>query len=428
MKSFIFICLVLFCACTDPSINRVPEKSCCTAHSDKSVNNYNVNNNREKLLVKTTMQTIALAKGQTLAHLLTPYGLTAQEIWQIAEQLEPVYPANKLRAGEQFTVYLEQGVLQKVTFFAAFAKRIVIEKQAVNWQVTTQKLATTTATIYVTARVETSLYKSALENNIPVNVIQQFLLLYSYTVDFQRELRRGDQFAVIYKQHALVENPAITKLASIEFTKLVLGNKTSRLYAFADKQGNNDFYNDAGRKMGSFLMKTPLDGARLSSYFGKRKHPVLGYTRIHKGIDFGAPVGTPIFAAGKGVITKAGREGSFGNVVKIKHARGYLTLYAHLNGFAKGIKKGVHVKQGQTIGYLGNTGLSQARHLHYEIHKHGRAIDPLRIKDSGGETLKDKSLSAFLTTKKTLDELIDLYEQSAPPRLADKYENHHISE
>lgn len=182
----------------------------------------------------------------------------------------------------------------------------------------------------------------------------------------------------------------------LQHVALLSGKEEYRLYQFSDESGMSAFYHEDGRLAQSFLMKTPLNGARLSSSFGKRHHPVLGYTRMHKGIDFGAPIGTPIMAAGSGEVIKANWGGSFGNRIILAHGNGYQTLYAHLKGFAKGIKTGAKVKQGEVIGYLGNTGLSQARHLHYEVHKDGKAINPLTLKQPKYIKLEGKQLKRFM--------------------------------
>ena len=279
----------------------------------------------------------------------------------------------------------------------------MLNKPKNNWQAHKTDLEIEIDHKLIAGQIEGSFYQSALDTNAPISVINRFMLAYSHNVDFQRAIRKGDSFRLIYTEKYLKENKEIKRVDKLKYAELTLSDKTTRLYRFETAEEIDYFYDDEGTLANSFLLKTPLEGARLSSHFGKRKHPVLGYTRIHKGIDFVAPKGTPILAAGNGIIEKSGRAGSFGNLIRIKHKNGYHSLYAHLNGFAKGIKKGVKVKQGQLIGYLGNTGLSQARHLHYEIHKNGRAIDPLKLKQASCIKLKGKQLIAFEKLKKDID-------------------------
>ncbi|WP_373090167.1 M23 family metallopeptidase, partial [Sneathiella sp.] len=225
--------------------------------------------------------------------------------------------------------------------------------------------------------------------------IVDLIRIFSYDVDFQREIQPGDSFEVYFERFS-DENGDILKDGAIHWASMTLSGKKISLYRFkTDDDGFTDYYDEQGRSVKKSLMRTPIDGARLTSGFGKRKHPVLGYTKMHRGVDFGARRGTPIMAAGNGVIERASRYGSFGNYVLIRHNNEYETAYAHMKKFAKGIHKGSHVKQGQIIGYVGTTGRSTGPHLHYEVHKNNRQINPLSVKLPAGRKLTGKMLTAF---------------------------------
>ncbi len=251
-------------------------------------------------------------------------------------------------------------------------------------------------------RIESSLFVAAEELGIPHGIIVEMIRMYSYDVDFQREIRAGDEFEILYSQFEDTDGNAV-KTGNIYFGNLALRGKENPYYRFITPDDQiADYYNALGQSAKKFLMKTPVDGARLSSGFGKRKHPVLGYVKSHKGTDFAAPTGTPIMAAGNGTVERASRFGSFGNYIKIRHANGYKTAYAHLNGYAKGIKKGARVKQGQIIGYVGTTGRSTGPHLHYEVHLNGKAVNPMTIRVPTGRKLEGDILTAFKEQRDTL--------------------------
>ena len=203
----------------------------------------------------------------------------------------------------------------------------------------------------------------------------------------------------------------------IQYAKLTLRGTELPLYRFETPEGNLDYFNTKGESVRKALMKTPIDGARLSSRFGNRKHPILGYTRLHAGVDFAAPRGTPIYAAGDGTVTVAGTNGGYGKYIKIRHNGTYSTAYAHLNGYARGVRKGKRVRQGQVIGYVGSTGRSTGPHLHYEIHRNGKQINPLGLKLPSGEKLKGQTLEAFLSLRDTVDRQFALL--SDPRQVAD---------
>ena len=250
---------------------------------------------------------------------------------------------------------------------------------------------------YKESKITNSLYSSAININIKPNIIIDFARIYGFQVDFQRDIWKNDIFQIIFEEFYNDKNELVDT-GNILYANLILQGKENPLYYFKTKD-IVDHYDDRGQSIKKTLMKTPINGARLSSKFGKRKHPILGFTKMHTGTDFAAPTGTPIMASGDGKITKASWCGGGGNCIKIKHNSTYTTVYAHLSKFGRGIKKGRKVKQGQIIGYVGSTGLSTGPHLHYEVIENGRKINSQTLKLPSGKTLKGDERKNFEIVK-----------------------------
>ena len=257
---------------------------------------------------------------------------------------------------------------------------------------------------YKEGSIITSLYNTALNLGIKPNIIVEFARLYGFQVDFQRDIWKNDSFQIIYEEFKN-EDGSIIEVGDIIYANLNIQNSELKLYRFEHEKNKIDYFDENGKSMRKTLMKTPINGARLSSPFGKRKHPILGFTRLHAGTDFAAPMGTPIMASGDGIVTRAKWCGGGGNCVKIKHNSVYQTVYAHMSKFGRGIKKGVRVKQGQIIGYVGSTGLSTGPHLHYEVIENGRKINSQKLKLPSGKILKGKLRKKFEIKKIKVDVL-----------------------
>ena len=258
--------------------------------------------------------------------------------------------------------------------------------------------------LYKETSITNSLYNSAINLNIKPNIIIEFARLYGFQVDFQRDVWKNDSFQIIYEAFVNEKNQIIDT-GDIIFANLNLQNTDLQLYRYEYEKNKIDYFDENGKSIKKTLMKTPINGARLSSSFGKRKHPILGYTKMHLGTDFAAPTGTPIMASGDGKVLKAGWCGGGGNCIKIKHNSTYQTVYAHLSKFGKGIKKGTRVKQGQIIGYVGSTGLSTGPHLHYEVIENGKKINSQKLKLPSGKVLKDEARKKFEVSKIKIDVL-----------------------
>ncbi len=256
--------------------------------------------------------------------------------------------------------------------------------------------------VYKETIITSSLYNSAIDLGIKPNVIIEFARLYGFQVDFQRDIWKDDSFQIIYEEF-INNNNKIVDTGEIIFANLNLQNSDLQLYKYEYEKNKIDYFDENGKSVKKTLMKTPINGARLSSSYGKRKHPILGYTKMHTGTDFAAPTGTPIMASGDGKVIKVGWCGGGGNCVKIKHNSTYQTVYAHMSKFGRGIRKGVRVKQGQIIGYVGSTGMSTGPHLHYEVIENGKKINSQKMKLPSGKILKGEDRKKFEVAKIKID-------------------------
>ena len=251
----------------------------------------------------------------------------------------------------------------------------------------------------VQGKIESNLYSSATKAGLEPNIIIEFARIYGFEVDFQRDIRKGDTFEVMYERFLDDRNKKI-KTGKILYAYLNVNNQKIKLYRFG-KKSDFDFYDEKGKSIRKALMKTPINGARLSSPFGNRKHPILGFTKHHNGTDFAAPIGTPIMASGNGTVIKAGWCGNGGNCVRIRHNSSYTTGYGHLSKFAT--KTGRRVRQGQIIGYVGNTGMSTGPHLHYTVSYNGKFINSQKLKLPSGKILKGEERKLFEIERIKLD-------------------------
>lgn len=256
---------------------------------------------------------------------------------------------------------------------------------------------------HASAKIESSLYEAAVDAGMPVGVLMDMIRIFSFDVDFQRDIQTGDAFEVMYESKEDAFGVPV-QTGDVLYASMTLSGKTKTYYRFTPKSGFTDYFDEKGHSVRKTLMRTPVDGARLSSGYGKRRHPVLGYNKMHKGVDFAAPRGTPIMAAGDGVVERANRFGAYGNYLRIRHNSELKTAYAHIHRFAKGIRAGTRVKQGQIIAYVGSTGRSTGPHLHYEVLHNDRQVNPLSVKLPAGESLKGKDLKHLAAAREKLDQ------------------------
>ncbi len=347
--------------------------------------------------------------GDTYESILNSLELNKNEKKIILETIAKEKLLNVLRVNQKFTFKFDNLSNERIMQFKIETDRkneIVFIKQTNQEGFKSKKIKKnyTKKLVYKETVIETSLYNSAINLGIKPNIIIEFARLYGFQVDFQRDIWKGDSFQIIYEQFEN-EDGSLIENGDIIFSNLNTQGNDLNLYKFELGKNEIDYFDENGKSMKKTLMKTPINGARLSSPFGKRKHPILGFTKMHAGTDFAAPTGTPIMASGDGVVTRAQWCGGGGNCVKIKHNSVYQTVYAHMSKFGRGIKKGVRVKQGQIIGYVGSTGLSTGPHLHYEVIENGRKINSQKLKLPSGKTLKGKERNKFEVNKIKIDVL-----------------------
>ena len=348
-----------------------------------------------------------IKSGETFDKILESYSIEKSEIIKIKNSLKNKVDLNKLNTKQIIKFNLDKTnnkinefIYQTSNTQKIFLKRNV-ESDKFNEEILSIKLDK--KIVYKENIILQSLYKAATDQNIPANTIIEFARIYGFQVDFQRDIRKLDKFQIMYELF-LNEKNEIIETGEILFANLKLSGQDNSLYYF-EKEGSEGHYDKSGKSIKKALMKTPINGARLSSPFGMRKHPIDGFNKMHRGTDFAAPTGTPIMASGDGVVKKAGWCGGGGNCVKIRHNSTYQTIYAHMSKFARGIKTGVRVKQGQTIGYVGSTGKSTGPHLHYEVIVNGKKVNSQKLRLPSGKILKGKERKLFETKKIKLDVL-----------------------
>jgi murein DD-endopeptidase MepM/ murein hydrolase activator NlpD len=335
---------------------------------------------------KVETRIVALRRGDTLAGVLSREGVARADIHAVVMALKPYYDPRHLRAGQDVEVTLASHDAATGTAAATHLLRVAISPDieralraerrddggfAIEEVVTPLQASM----VRVAGEIRSNVYLALAKAGMPSELILGLIQMFSYTVDFQRDIQPGDRFEILYETFYDQDGRAV-RTGEIQFGRLILGGKEFRLYRYVTDDGRVGYYDAEGRSNRKALMRTPIDGARLSSGFGMRRHPVLGYSRMHRGVDFAAPQGTPIMAAGDGVVEFVGRKSGYGNFIKLRHFAGYSTGYAHLSRFAKTIQNGAKVRQGDIIGYVGSTGLATGPHLHFEVFRNGNQIDP----------------------------------------------------
>ena len=357
---------------------------------------------------------ILAKKGDTASSILRELGATAEEAKAIAAALGPRGRDGGLKEGQKLRILLSpigaqrmqpvrvivmgESTPEVVVAFSDTGKYVSVDVQNADTQVAEAEEDDEDSGA---VRLYQSIYETALRQQVPRPLIDELIRIYSYDVDFQRRVQPGDSFELLYPGEE--ESPGDTK-ADVIFASLTLGGETKRYYRFmTGDDGVLDYYDEAGKSAKKFLVRKPVDAAIMRSGYGWRRHPILGYSKMHTGVDWSAPRGTPIFASGNGIVDKVGWEGGYGKYVRVRHNYGYETAYGHMSAFARGIQPGARVRQGQVIGYVGSTGLSTGSHVHYEILVNGRFVDPNRIKLPRGRSLEGPVLASFEKEREKID-------------------------
>ena len=386
----------------------------------KNVNETKIKNLINNIYFKKTLSSIfdqlnpkfervnhVVLKGQSLTNILEKYSINKNELKLVQKSLLKKYKINNLKINDEleFTVDRSNSKIIELSYPVSKTKKIYLSRskdfKTFNGKIITTKLIR--KILYEENIIMNSLYKSAIDVGIPDGIIVEFARIYGFEIDFQRDIRKKDKFQIMYEIFESEDEEVIEK-GNILYANLNVQGINYPLYFF-NKKNLEGHYDESGKSIVKTLMKTPINGARLSSPFGMRKHPIDGFNKMHRGTDFAAPMGTPIMASGDGVVVKAGWCGGGGNCVKIKHNSVYQTIYAHMSKFANRVKSGVRVKQGQIIGYVGSTGKSTGPHLHYEVIENGKKINSQTLKLPSGKVLKGNDRKLFETVKIKLDVL-----------------------
>ena len=345
-----------------------------------------------------------IKNNDTITKILNNYKVYSGDIKSVVGEIKKKNLSNIFsRNVMKIVVKEEAGLKRIVSIFYPLSpiKSIDIKRNKEEFVVTQNILKLTPKEVVLSAEIKNNLYSSAIKIGIEPNIIVEFANIFGFEVDFQRDIRKGDRFEIYYEKY-VDDNDIVRNTGKIIYASMFVNNKEISLYNFKYKN-DSGYYDVNGKSIIKALMKTPINGARLSSSFGMRKHPILGFNKMHKGTDFAAPTGTPIMASGSGTILMAQRYKGYGNYILIRHNSTYKTAYAHLSKFRKGIRKGVKVNQGNIIGYVGSTGMSTGPHLHYEVIKNGKKINSQRLKLPTGKKLRGDSLNKFEVERIKID-------------------------
>jgi murein DD-endopeptidase MepM/ murein hydrolase activator NlpD len=348
-------------------------------------------NHHEKQLKKILLK---VEKGQTFSQILNSFNIANNRKFEIINAINSIFNLRRLKINQKIFFFINDNeIVKQIIIELDFKKNLVVDlRSKINIEII--ELKTYTDIESKEFNIKNSLYSDGIDNKIPNVILIKLIQLFSFDLDFQRDIRENTQVSISY-QKISIDNKINYELGDIEYAKISIKNNNLEYFKFLTDDGFIDYFNREGKNVKKSILKTPLDGAKLSSNFGMRKHPISGFNKMHKGIDFAAPKGTPIYAGGNGVVEVAGVNGGYGKYIRIRHNNEYKTAYAHLNSFKKGIRKGVRVNQGEIIGYVGSTGKSTGPHLHYEIIYQNKQINPLTLKLPSGKILKGDELNKF---------------------------------
>jgi murein DD-endopeptidase MepM/ murein hydrolase activator NlpD len=361
-------------------------------------------------------------KGDSVTSVLRDQGATPEEAKAIAGTLGARGRDGGLKEGQKLRILMapsapgqrlqpyrvivaNDSTVEAVAALSDIGKYVAVDVQSMNTAAETADNSDDDDDDGTGVRLYQSIYETAMRNKVPASVIEDMVRIYSYDVDFQRKVQPGDSFDVFFAGED--EGATITEKTEVLFASLTVGGETKKYYRFQTPDDSVvDYYDETGKSAKKFLVRKPVNNAIMRSGFGGRRHPILGYVKMHTGVDWATPYGTPIFASGNGVVEVAGWEGGYGKFVKLKHNNGYETAYGHMSAFAKGLEPGKRVRQGQVIGFVGSTGASTGAHVHYEILVNGRFVDPLRVKLPRGRSLEGPLMAGFEKERDRLDAMM----------------------
>ena len=337
---------------------------------------------------------IIVKKDQTFSSILDNFNFDNKKKFAIINAINAIYDLRELKVNQKIFFLIDKNEnVEKIIIELNFNTNLEVDliSDIKIFKKELEIFSETNSHEYV---ISNSLYADGINNNIPNQILIKLIQLFSFDLDFQRDIQKDTKVSISYEK-IFVKNKSDYALGDIEYAKIIIKNNTLEYFKFLTDDGFIDYFNRQGKNVKKSILKTPIDGARISSSFGMRKHPISGFNKMHKGVDFAAPIGTPVYAGGNGVIEMVGVNGGYGKYIRIRHNNEYKTAYAHLSSYRKGISKGVRVNQGEVIGYVGSTGRSTGPHLHYEIIYQNKKVNPLKLKLPSGKILTGDELARF---------------------------------
>ena len=337
---------------------------------------------------------IIVKKDQTFSSILDNFNFDNKKKFAIINAINAIFDLRELKVNQKIIFLIDKNEnVEKIIIELNFNTNLEADLRS-DIKIVKKELETFSEINSQEYVISNSLYADGINNNIPNQILIKLIQLFSFDLDFQRDIQKDTKVSISYEK-IFVKNKSDYALGDIEYAKIIIKNNTLEYFKFLTDDGFIDYFNRQGKNVKKSILKTPIDGARISSSFGMRKHPISGFNKMHKGVDFAAPIGTPVYAGGNGVIEMVGVNGGYGKYIRIRHNNEYKTAYAHLNSYRKGISKGVRVNQGEVIGYVGSTGRSTGPHLHYEIIYQNKKVNPLKLKLPSGKILSGDELVRF---------------------------------
>lgn len=345
---------------------------------------------------------LQLARGQSLSDLLQGTGLSGTEAFEVTDSLGSVLDMRRIQTGQEVIIrYSGIGRPQEVSLPVRFDRTVTARWSKRGWQSEDSFIDIYPVPTVVSTTVESSLYQAAGDSGIPLSIMMEAIGLFSFEVDFQRDIQGGNRVVMLYEK-LYDEVGEFLAAGELLYAKLELEDRNAEAWRYERLDGTVEYYEESGDSVRKSLLKTPVDGARISSSFGFRNHPILGFGGLHRGVDFAVAAGTPVMASGDGMVVLAGWHEQYGYRVKLRHANHYDTMYAHFTRIASGIRPGVKVSQGQVVGYVGSTGMSTGPHCHYEVHYYGSPVNPAKLKFPPGHKLEEEDMRLFDIERKAL--------------------------
>jgi len=370
------------------NLKNIPKKP--KVETDDLINKFSKNESKPK-----NRETIIIVKkGQTFSSILDSFNFENKKKFEIINSINAIYDLRELKVNQKiFFLINNEEKVENIIIELNYNTNLEVELKS-DIKIEKKELETISEIESKEYVIFNSLYADGINNNIPNQILVKLIQLFSFDLDFQRDIQKNTKVSLSYEIIS-VKNKSEYTFGDIEYANIKIKQNTLEYFKFVTDDGFIDYFNRQGKNVKKSILKTPLDGARISSSFGMRKHPISGFNKMHKGLDFAAPIGTPVYAGGNGIIEMVGVNGGYGKYIRIRHNNEYKTAYAHLSSYKKGMSKGVRVNQGDIIGYVGSTGRSTGPHLHYEIIYQNKQINPLKLKLPSGKILKGEELERF---------------------------------